>query len=474
MPKNAAYDVRTLESKFEQLAMQPRPELQDTSAIPSAVPAAHSAGAEQISAQGPSDTKSPTAAEPATASSASSQGQEAAGGDEKPVESAKPREKIIYEVAPNSTLPARPRDFAIPIPTRDAIFRLTRDMIQFYEEIQPPASELAQRMELLRRLQQLVSSLWPHIHARLHLFGSSSNTLCLRVADTDLCLEIDPAAGSKEDIIETLGRALKNYGMSNVLPLASARVPIVKFMDPASNISCDVCINNLLALSNSRLLADYTSLDARVRPLVLIVKYWAKRRQINKPYEGTISSYAFVLMVINFLQQRKPPILPCLQRMLGTDTTPVVVQGFDCSYFKDLDQLRGFGALNRETLGELLLAFFRYYAHEFDYKNLVISVRTGGMLDKEDKDWVKPQCKDNCVFTVEDPFEVTHNLGRVVDRDSLWIIRYEFLRAYRVLASSGGNLRQLLRPFPEDADERRMSRRRVHNSQSPSKVKTRA
>lgn len=188
--------------------------------------------------------------------------------------------------------------------------------------------------------------------------------------------------------------------------------------------------------------------------------------------QGTLSSYAFALMVINFLQQRNPPILPCLQRMRGTDATPVIVQGFDCSYFKDLDELRGFGAPNKETLGELLLAFFRYYAHEFDYKNLVVSVREGCMLDKEDKNWVKPHYKENCVFTIEDPFEVTHNLARVVDRDSLWIIRYEFLRAYRILASRGGNLRQLLRPFPEDADERRLSMRRVHNnSQSLSKVK---
>jgi DNA polymerase sigma len=39
-----------------------------------------------------------------------------------------------------------------------------------------------------------------------------------------------------------------------------------------------------------------------VRPLVLTVKHWAKRRKINDASSGTLSSYAYVIMVIHFLQ----------------------------------------------------------------------------------------------------------------------------------------------------------------------------
>jgi hypothetical protein len=38
---------------------------------------------------------------------------------------------------------------------------------------------------------------------------------------------------------------------------------------------------------------------------------------------------------------------------------------------------------------------------------------------------------------IEDPFEVTHNLGKVVDLRGLKAIRFEFERAYRTLAKTG-------------------------------------
>jgi hypothetical protein len=44
------------------------------------------------------------------------------------------------------------------------------------------------------------------------------------------------------------------------------------------------------------------AVDWRVRPLVLIVKLWAHKHDINNAKNMTISSYSLVLMVIHFLQ----------------------------------------------------------------------------------------------------------------------------------------------------------------------------
>ena len=41
----------------------------------------------------------------------------------------------------------------------------------------------------------------------------------------------------------------------------------------------------------------------------MAVKYWAKRRSINDPYRGSPSSYAYVLLVINYLQTTSLPQL---------------------------------------------------------------------------------------------------------------------------------------------------------------------
>lgn len=82
----------------------------------------------------------------------------------------------------------------------------------------------------------------------------------------------------------------------------------------------DITVNNILAIVNTKLLRDYAAVDDRLLQLVFVVKLWAKRRQVNDSYRGTLSSYCYVLMCIHLLQQRSPPVLPCLQAMQPTHT----------------------------------------------------------------------------------------------------------------------------------------------------------
>ena len=60
-----------------------------------------------------------------------------------------------------------------------------------------------------------------------------------------------------------------------------------------------------------------------------------------------------------------------------------------CDYFDDVEQLKGFGAANTESLGELVWAFFEHWAWKHDYNNNVLSVRTGGFLTKSQKEWTR-------------------------------------------------------------------------------------
>lgn len=83
-------------------------------------------------------------------------------------------------------------------------------------------------------------------------------------------------------------------------------------------VQVDITVNNILAIVNTKLLRDYAAIDDRLLQLVFVVKLWAKRRQVNDSYRGTLSSYCYVLMCIHLLQQRSPPALPCLQAMQPT------------------------------------------------------------------------------------------------------------------------------------------------------------
>lgn len=84
--------------------------------------------------------------------------------------------------------------------------------------------------------------------------------------------------------------ALTVDGMRKVYCVAGAKVPIVKLWDPelyfngrltSRNLSVDININNPLSLKNTLMVKTYVAIDPRVRPLIMVIKHWTKRRELN-------------------------------------------------------------------------------------------------------------------------------------------------------------------------------------------------
>jgi DNA polymerase sigma len=347
----------------------------------------------------------------------------------------------------------------------------------YYIEKHLSEEECEKRMGTILQLQPIIDRVFPNRNAQLKFFGSSTNGFGVKGSDMDMVLMIDQLEDEEPaDLVEALEEALEEEGYEEILGLPKARVPVVKFKDKMSGLGCDVCFNNALALRNSGLLATYSSLDPRLKKLAFAVKRWANCRRINTTFEGTLSSYAYVLMTIHFLQSRRTPVLPVLQQItrdsMNSRVHPeVIVSGFDTYYYEDVSDPRlvGFGRDNHESIGKLLFEFFMFYGFYFNFKDKVISPRIGGILTKEEKEWTKPvdkAKKSNYWFCVEDPFELSHNLGRTVDKGSMFNLRYEFRRGAHILANSfkweeatnnkprGNVLEMLLCPF--DKTERQL------------------
>ena len=187
----------------------------------------------------------------------------------------------------------------------------------------------------------------------------------------------------------------------------------LEFPSSGVGVQCDVNFSAHLALQNTRLLRCYSHTDSRVRPLVLFVKHWAKMRNINDAYRGTLNSYGFVLMMLHYLvnvaepfvcpnlQQLAPPPDPNISQAEFKETTSC--RGCDVRFWGDeaaIQELASRNMLtqNRETVGQLLRGFFEYYAERglmrdgkhwgFDWGRDVLSLRTrGGLLSKQQKGW---------------------------------------------------------------------------------------
>lgn len=66
--------------------------------------------------------------------------------------------------------------------------------------------------------------------------------------------------------IEGLTIDLKAYGkLTNLIPITTAKVPIVKFTYPKSKLDCDISLYNKLAQRNTRMLKMYSEIDIRVK-----------------------------------------------------------------------------------------------------------------------------------------------------------------------------------------------------------------
>ncbi|KAF9956740.1 hypothetical protein BGZ72_002533 [Mortierella alpina] len=313
--------------------------------------------------------------------------------------------------------------------------KLTMQMYSLFEGLLPTEESHHRRTRLINKIEHIVETEWPGQDIKVLPFGSTVNDLGTNTSDVDICIWTSWLGLQG---VEMLADMFRKHGMENVFCVPEAKVPIVKLWDPELQLSCDMNINTQLGIMNSRMVKTYVAIDPRVRPFAMIIKHWARKRVLNDAANGgTISTYTWICMVINFLQMRSPPILPTLHDMpheLSPDNQ--VINGNNTSFFSDLSQLEGFGSSNKESLGGLLYAFFRKFAIEFDYDHHVISVRHACYLTKESKGWHNPG-RHYRLLCVEEPFDTTRNLGNSCDMASSKGLKQEFRRALDILNNNG-------------------------------------
>jgi len=302
---------------------------------------------------------------------------------------------------------------------------------------EPQEPELRDRDYIMNDLNRYIKKFWPK--AELTLFGSSSNGFAFRHSDLDISLTFRDVPDSSNldciSLIEELSEKIKRMaGMRNVVAITSAKVPIVKLFHHQCQIEADISLYNVLARENTRLLSLYADLDPRCRTLGYMVKLFAKICDIGDASRGSLSSYAYILMMIFYLQKVSPPVLPVLQEMYpaGGEKPENLVDGWNAWFFSDrrkvVSEWPGFNR-NRMSLGELWIGFLNFYAGDWDDKRLVVSIRQSRPLTKFEKMWNSP-----CI-AIEDPFELSHNLGAGISRKMNLYIKKAFINGRKLFGT---------------------------------------
>ena len=121
----------------------------------------------------------------------------------------------------------------------------------------------------------------------VEIFGSTASNLAYKNSDLDITVT-STFPNHPLTNVRKMANMLRKLGFQQVIPICNARVPICKFYDKDLRINCDINFGHSLGVYNSGLIRSYTMLDPRVKPLILLVKLWAKNRDINNPSSGGI------------------------------------------------------------------------------------------------------------------------------------------------------------------------------------------
>ncbi|XP_030326769.1 poly(A) RNA polymerase GLD2 isoform X2 [Strigops habroptila] len=245
--------------------------------------------------------------------------------------------------------------------------KLSQQVLELFQACQQQTCDLHKKEICRTQLQREIQRIFPH--SKLFLVGSSLNGFGTRSSDGDLCLVIkEEPVNQKTEARNILSLVQKLFStkLSTYIErpqLIRAKVPIVRFRDKVSCVEFDLNVNSVVGIRNTFLLRTYAYMEDRVRPLVLVIKKWARFHDINDASRGTLSSYSLVLMVLHYLQTLPEPILPSLQKNYPESFDPTM----QLHHVHQAPRIiPPYPSKNGSSLGDLLIGFFKYYATEFE------------------------------------------------------------------------------------------------------------
>nr|XP_006626837.2 PREDICTED: poly(A) RNA polymerase GLD2 [Lepisosteus oculatus]XP_015220995.1 PREDICTED: poly(A) RNA polymerase GLD2 [Lepisosteus oculatus]XP_015221003.1 PREDICTED: poly(A) RNA polymerase GLD2 [Lepisosteus oculatus] len=305
--------------------------------------------------------------------------------------------------------------------------KLSQQVLELFQVCQQQNDDLEKKELCRAQLQWEIQRLIPH--SRVYLAGSSLNGFGSRSSDADLCLVVQEGPmNQRTDAVYILSLVQKLFYRLTYIErpqLIRAKVPILKFRDKVSGVEFDLNVNNVVGIRNTFLLRTYAYIENRVRPIILVVKKWARHHGINDASRGTLSSYSLVLMVLHYLQTLPEPVIPCLQREYPECFNP----SMDIHLVPEGPRnIPPYTSKNESTLGDLFLGFLKYYATVFNWEKYMISVREAKALPRPNsKEWKQKY------ICVEEPFERSNTARAVHEKVKFDAIKAEFLESWRIL-----------------------------------------
>ena len=341
-----------------------------------------------------------------------------------------------------------------------AILKRAERLDKNLTSLQMSKERSAKFLDAVRMLQLKLTSILSKRYpgTRIDVCGSCLSELFTEDSDVDLSIHIPQLQKSSpktvvQAVYMTLRQEIPRQALPNLESIRRPSIPVVKgrYIGSHRTLSFDICVANDMSVANSKLLREYTRVDAKAKALLSAVHIWAKQNKITSAAHGYLSSYAWTNLAIFYLQHvGLLPNLQCpdLMRKTGLDPNSLdpshMVDGLR-TCFAPWDRIESCGAWSKNKewtatpLSLLLHGFFHFYAYDFPRDDYVVSIRVGNVSQSKA---AYPKAKHG-FFCIEDPFRIfcspeAHDLSRPV------LSKNRQARILRALMDGEGWLRRRL------------------------------
>lgn len=259
---------------------------------------------------------------------------------------------------------------------------LTMEMKDFVNYISPSKQEIITRNNVVSTLKKEISTFWPNTEA--HVFGSCATDLYLPGSDIDMVIISTTGDYENRSRLYQLSSFLRNKSLAkNIEVIAKAKVPIIKFVDPKSNIHIDVSFERINGLIAAKKIRKWLVASPGLRELVLIIKQFLRSRKLNNVHVGGLGGYSTIILCYHFLK---------LHPRISTNSMSML-----------------------DNLGSLLIEFFELYGRNFSYDDLIIAIDSETDLPKYLLKRKYPNLntsRNPFSIIIQDPSDPNNNISR--------------------------------------------------------------
>ncbi|KAJ5479415.1 hypothetical protein N7530_004924 [Penicillium desertorum] len=231
--------------------------------------------------------------------------------------------------------------------------QLHNEILSFYHWAKPQEFEHIVRADLVNRLETVFQQRYHNVSIRT--FGSFASGLYLPTADIDLVLLSNTflrtgvrTFGERKGQIYAFSAFLKSTNLAvpnSIECIASARVPILKYVDKLTGLRVDLSFDNDSGLIANDTFQKWKTQYPMMPVLLAVIKQFLLIRGLNEVPTGGLGGFSITCLVTSLLQH-----LP---------------QGH-----------------MQPNLGTILLDFFNFYGKQFSYDRLAIRMDPPGYFNK--------------------------------------------------------------------------------------------